>query len=79
MVDQVGEGVHDGVVLALILKQGAVGLLGLHIAVLGGVAEGLWEGALGEDLRGGDLTLNLNICARYATARILWRAAESFD
>ena len=79
MVDQIGEGVHDGVVFALVLEQGAVGFLGLHIAVLGGVAEGLGEGALGEDLRGGDLTLNLNICARCATARILWRAIGSFD
>ena len=46
---------HDGVVFALVLEQGAVGLLGLHVAVLGGVAEGLGEDALGEDLRVGGL------------------------
>lgn len=46
---------HDGVVFALVLEEGAVGFLGLHVAVLGGVAEGLGEDALGEDLRVGGL------------------------
>lgn len=55
VIDQVGEGVHDGVVFALVLEEGAVGFLGLHVAVLGGVAEGLGEDALGEDLRVGGL------------------------
>ena len=52
-VQEVGQGASDGVVLALILKQGAAGFLGFHIAGLGGVAEGLGEDALGEDQRVG--------------------------
>ena len=55
MVDQVGEGVQDGVVFALVLEEGVVGFLGLRVAVLGSVAEGLGEDALGEDLRVGGL------------------------
>lgn len=55
VVDQIGEGVHDGVVFALVLEEGTVSLLGLHVAVLGGVAEGLGEDALGEDLWVGGL------------------------
>lgn len=55
MIDQIGEGVHDGIVFALVLEEGAVGLLGFHVAVLGGVAEGLGEDALGENLRVGGL------------------------
>ena len=50
-IQDICQGAHDGVVLALILKQGAVGLLGFHIAGLRGIAECLREDAFGEDLR----------------------------
>ena len=46
---------HDSVVFALVLEERAVGLLGFHVAVLGGVADGLGEDTLGEDLRVGGL------------------------
>ena len=68
MVDQVGESVHDGVVFALVLKEGTVGLLGCHVAVLGGVAEGLGEDALGENLRVGGLG---NIRQLYVAAELV--------
>ncbi len=50
-IQDICQGSHDGIVFAAVLEEGAIGLLGFHIAGLGGLAEGLGEDALHEDLR----------------------------
>ena len=50
-IQDIRQGSHDGIVFAAVLEEGAIGLLGFHIAGLGGLSKGLGEDALHEDLR----------------------------